>query len=375
MTEPAAPVHVLMTVDCIGGVWTYALDLARATLPLGCRYTMVALGPGPTQQQSREVVALPNVTLLRAPFRLEWMPDPWEDVDAAGEWLESLARVEAPDVVHLNGYSLAARRFRAPVLVTAHSCSLSWWRAVKGEPAPSRWDEYRRRVHAGLRAAAVVVTPTCAMGRSLEQEHGALASRRTIPNGRAAPGPLPTGEREPLIAAVGRVWDEGKNLAAVARAAPRLPWRCVIAGDTASPDGRRVTLSDVTLTGRLSRSRLDHLLSRAALFLHPARYEPFGLAPLEAALAGCPLVLGDIPSLREVWEDAAVYVPPDDEEALVATVRRLAADAPARRLLAARAGDRARRYDLATFGAAYAQLYRRLGCRSAAAARPAVAGG
>jgi glycosyltransferase involved in cell wall biosynthesis len=56
--------------------------------------------------------------------------------------------------------------------------------------------------------------------------------------------------------------------------------------------------------------------------------------PLEAALSGCALVLGDIPSLREVWGDAADFVAPDDHVALRRAIARLIAS-PA--LLAARA--------------------------------------
>jgi glycogen synthase len=55
--------------------------------------------------------------------------------------------------------------------------------------------------------------------------------------------------------------------------------------------------------------------ARASIYALPARYEPFGLSALEAALSGCALILGDIPSLREVWLEAAPYVSPDDESA------------------------------------------------------------
>ena len=56
-------------------------------------------------------------------------------------------------------------------------------------------------------------------------------------------------------------------------------------------------------------------LRRATIFALPARYEPFGLSALEAGLAGCALVLGDIP-MREVWHDAAMFVPPEQPAAL-----------------------------------------------------------
>ena len=64
-------------------------------------------------------------------------------------------------------------------------------------------------------------------------------------------------------------------------------------------------------------------MARASIYAMPARYEPFGLSILEAGLSGCALVLGDIPSLREHWEGAAVFVAPDDRDALRSAIARL----------------------------------------------------
>ena len=71
----------------------------------------------------------------------------------------------------------------------------------------------------------------------------------------------------------------------------------------------------VRLLGKLSESELARHYARAAIYCLPARYEPFGLSVLEAALSGCALVLGDIPSLRENWTGAAEFAPPDDASA------------------------------------------------------------
>jgi glycosyltransferase involved in cell wall biosynthesis len=62
---------------------------------------------------------------------------------------------------------------------------------------------------------------------------------------------------------------------------------------------------------------------------------------LEAALSGCALVLGDIPSLRELWRNRAVFVPPDDPEALEDALVRLIEDPDRRTTLAAGARSRA----------------------------------
>jgi len=110
-------------------------------------------------------------------------------------------------------------------------------------------------------------------------------------------------------------------------------------------------------------------MARASVFALPARYEPFGLAPLEAAHAGCALVLADIPSLREVWDDAAIYVDPDDDRALVAALRRLIERRELREERAAAAQCHAARYTPARMAAAYAAAYERLRARNAVAAR------
>jgi glycogen(starch) synthase len=346
---------VLMTTDSVGGVWTYSLDLAAATAEHGVRYTLVCLGPTPTEEQRRAAARLDNVSLLCFEGRLEWMDGPWHDVDAAGEWLLDLERQRRPDIVHLNGYALGACPFEAPVVIVAHSCVLSWWRSVKGEEAPPEWDEYRRRLVRGLEGAGAVVAPTSAMLAWVPR--AGEASYRVIPNGRAADLPR-RGAKLPLVAAVGRAPDEGKNIAAVARAAASLPWRCMIAGETggADLDG----FDNVTALGRLGPADMRGLLDRASILAHPARYEPFGLAQLEAALAGCALVLGDIDTLREVWQDAALYINPDDDDHLRWQLLDLIEDPEERLRMAQCARARAARYAPEKFGAAYASLYAEL---------------
>ncbi len=72
----------------------------------------------------------PRLALFASERRLEWMDDPWDDVARSGDWLLDLERKLRPDVVHLASYAHAARGFRAPTIVVAHSCVLSWWDAV-----------------------------------------------------------------------------------------------------------------------------------------------------------------------------------------------------------------------------------------------------
>ena len=95
----------------------------------------------------------------------------------------------------------------------------------------------------------------------------------------------------------------------------------------------------ICCTSRDGREAMRRILAQRPVFASAARYEPFGLAVLEAAQAGQALVLSDIPTFRELWDGAALFV--SDEAGLVPALRR-ALDAPEG--LAAAARERARRY-------------------------------
>src|SRR3954451_11482154 len=98
------PMKILMTTDAVGGVWTYCLELARA-LRGRVEFVLATMGPAMSAQQARDAAALDNVPVCPSDWKLEWMPEQWEDVRAAGEWLLDLEEQHAPDVVHLNGYA------------------------------------------------------------------------------------------------------------------------------------------------------------------------------------------------------------------------------------------------------------------------------
>ena len=352
---------LLLTTDTVGGVWTYAIELARGLLPHGVEVALATMGAPLRDDQRRQADSLPNVTVHESTFKLEWMPDPWDDVRRAGEWLRNLETQFCPEVVHINGYARGALPFRAPVIVVGHSCVLSWWQAVKGEPAPPSWDHYREEVARGLRGGGLIVAPTAAMLAELHRLYGPLGDSGVIYNGRDAT-PFHAAEKEPFVLSAGRLWDEAKNLATLERVAPRLPWPVYVAGDDRAP-GAAAAGADVRHTrplGRLDEPAMADWLARAAVYALPARYEPFGLSALEAALSGCALVLGDIESLREVWGEAACFVPPDDADALSRTIRWFT-DSPARRNeMGERARLRAARYAPRRMAEQYFAAYRRL---------------
>ena len=190
--------RVLMTTDTVGGVWTYALELCRALRRHRVEVALATMGGPLDASQAAEAASLPGLQVYESACRLEWMREPWDDVDESGAWLLDLERQVAPEIVHLNGYSHARLPFAAPVLAVGHSCVLSWWRAVRREPAPLEWETYYQRVARGLRAADLVVTPTRAMLRWLEYLYGPLQHARVIPNGRRAEL-FPPLSKEPFV--------------------------------------------------------------------------------------------------------------------------------------------------------------------------------
>lgn len=343
-------------MDTVGGVWTYALELAQALAPHNVEVALATMGAPLTKQQCREVRQVSNVNVFESGFKLEWMDDPWTDVEAAGAWLCDIEAQTHPDIIHLNGYVHGALPWRAPVLVAGHSCVLSWWRAVKHDRAPAGWETYRRAVARGLQAADLVVAPTQAMLDALHQHYGPLPRARVIANARQAAQFRP-GPKEPFVLAAGRLWDEAKNIGALNKAAPHLPWPVFVAGDDQHPDGGQARHENVRLLGQLSPSVLADRLARAGIYALPARYEPFGLSALEAGLAGCALVLGDIPSLREVWGDAAVFVDPNDPDALQKTLTSLIRDDAKRAGLGDAARTRAGEYTPERMAAGYLAAY------------------
>lgn len=350
---------ILMTADTIGGVWTYAVELARALRPRGVQVVLATMGRPLSDAQWADVSGLPNVSVRESTHRLEWMADPWMDVDLAGEWLLTLEDRECPDVVHLNGYAHAALPWMAPVIVVGHSCVCSWWEAVRRDQLPDEWTDYTRRVKEGLASADAIVAPSHDMARALVKHYEPSSAVVVIPNGRDA-ALFPPGLKEQFVFAAGRVWDDAKNLSALDAAAPDVPWPVYIAGDLTGPAGGRPSLSQAHALGPLPRGALADWLARAGIYAFPARYEPFGLSVLEAALAGCALVLGDITSLREIWGAAATFVDPDDHAGIARAITRLCEDDALRRAHAAQARRHALLFGPERMADAYLGLYGRV---------------
>lgn len=163
--------------------------------------------------------------------------------------------------------------------------------------------------------------------------------------------PCPAAPRPYLLHVGG--FDQEKNLEMLLRVMEGIAGdpdgpELVVAGEggerarTFSEEARRRGLAaKVRLTGRLGERELAGAYAGALLFLFPSRWEGFGLPPLEAMAAGCPVVSSGSASLPEVVGEAGVLLPPDDGEAWIRAVRRLLADAGERASLSAAGLERA----------------------------------
>jgi glycosyltransferase involved in cell wall biosynthesis len=331
------------------------MELARAAKPHGLRFTLATMGDLPREAQRREAAEAGNVTLIASSFKLEWMDDPWRDVERAGNWLLNLEKQLKPDVIHLNGYCHGALPWSAPVMVVAHSCVLSWWEAVHHQPAPARFDRYRDNVQAGLQQADLVVAPSAAMLKAAQCHYGPTKNALVIDNARDPTRFSPARRKEEFIFCAGRLWDPAKNAGALNAIAPQLDWPVCLAGS--DPRKREDVDPYAVELGTLDADEMAAWLGRASIYALPAKYEPFGLSVLEAACSGCALVLGDIESLRENWDGAAEFVVPDDHGQLLDVLKRLTRDAGARLELAQRGLLRAERFSTSRLAREYLRAY------------------
>jgi glycosyltransferase involved in cell wall biosynthesis/SAM-dependent methyltransferase len=164
-----------------------------------------------------------------------------------------------------------------------------------------------------------------------------------------------------------------KNLHTFLRAYAMLPpaWRrrhpLVVAGDLdlggrQALDGWTLELGihdDVVVPGFVVEQELVALYNAAYLFVHPSRYEGFGLPVLEAMKCGAPVVAGNAAALPELVGDAGLLVDPEDPSSFVRAIELLDGDQCLRRDLRAAALARAERFSPRQLGEATLRAYER----------------
>jgi glycosyltransferase involved in cell wall biosynthesis len=100
----------------------------------------------------------------------------------------------------------------------------------------------------------------------------------------------------------------------------------------------------VKLTGWISRAELYDLYDRALACVYPSTFEGFGMPVLEAMAAGVPLLCSEIPPVREVAADTALYFDPVNEDALASALARIVSEEPLRANLSRAGRERARMF-------------------------------
>jgi glycosyltransferase involved in cell wall biosynthesis len=344
-TAPAAlPRHVFMTTDGVGGIWTYALSLAQGLEANGTTVTLAVLGPPLSADQRTQAAGL---QIIETGLPLEWTATDPTEVLHAGTALRALANKSRADLIHLNNPAYAAAAgFGVPLVMACHSCVATWWDTVRGGTLPPDLMWRRDMVAQAYARADILLAPSAAFADHTSRLYALPSPPMVVPNGMPTPDlPQPTREAD-FVFTAGRLWDEGKNIAVLEQVAPQINLPILAAGPLTGPNGAAIHLSAVNATGRLSALEIAGLLAAKPIFVSPARYEPFGLAVLEAAQAGCALVLSDQPGFVELWDDAAFYAAPDDSKAIAAAVNRLAEDHALRRSQGEAAQSRATRYSL-----------------------------
>ncbi|WP_262272549.1 glycosyltransferase family 4 protein [Microvirga yunnanensis] len=358
--DGGAGLHVLMTADAVGGVWQYALDLSDGLRAHDVSTTIAVLGPPPSADQQAAAQAS-GATLVMTGLSLDWTAQSPHEVEEAGEAIARLAADLRPDLVHLNAPALAARaNSDIPVVAVCHSCVATWWQAVKGGSLPEEFVWRTELVKRGYASAGRLLAPTLAFAHATAKAYELSQVPSVVRNGRRPAPVSASGPNGDFVFTAGRLWDEGKNFAGVDRLASRLAIPVLAAGSVQGPNGAKAQAAHARVLGQLSDMEVARHLSGKPIFISLARYEPFGLAVLEAAQMGCALILSDIPTFRELWKDAALFVDPDDESAVVEATERLVRDPETRRVLGSAARARADAYTIEAMSAGVLSAYRSL---------------
>lgn len=230
--------------------------------------------------------------------------------------------------------------FRTPRIVTVHDLAF----LVCPERAPATLRRFLSAVvPAQVASAAHIVAVSQTTKADLVDRLGIDPARITVvPNGVEErffqSSPLDGASRAPLglpqdyLLTVGTL-EPRKNhvtlFAAMQQLEGRIDLPLVVAGRAgwdyepviraAEPlrDRGRVILLDY-----VPDALLPSLYAGAAAVVYPSWYEGFGLPVLEGLAAGVPVVASDVPALKEVGDDCALYAPANSAGALAEAMER-----------------------------------------------------
>lgn len=363
--------HVLVTADVMSGSWTYTRELVTGLVTRGVRVTLLTFGEIPLPDQTAWMDRLHGLEYRPTAFRLEWMDEAPQDLPESSGFLANLVHEVRPDLLHLHQFCHGNLAVDVPRVIMVHGDLISWAQAVQGcTPRPTRWLQwYRETVVRGIAAADAVVAPSVWMLDTLRSIYTRPRREVVIYPGRNPIFFNPYISKDDSVLSVGRLVDAGKQVFLLTQHAHPFPV-CIVGAEQTVPVPRVPIRADVKVStaeasvairGPQTEAQLRALYSRAAVYAATPRYEPLGMATLDAAFSRCAIVANDIPSFREVWGDAALYFRTNDASSLATILRQFDSDRPLRQAYADRAFARAReRFTAHRMIDGYLDLYRGL---------------
>jgi glycosyltransferase involved in cell wall biosynthesis len=355
----------------MSGSWTYTRELVTGLVTRGVRVTLLTFGEIPLPDQTAWMDRLHGLEYRPTAFRLEWMDEAPQDLPESSGFLANLVHEVRPDLLHLHQFCHGNLAVDVPRVIMVHGDLISWAQAVQGcTPRPTRWLQwYRETVVRGIAAADAVVAPSVWMLDTLRSIYTCPRREAVIYPGRNPIFFNPYISKDDSVLSVGRLVDAGKQVFLLTQHAHPFPV-CIVGAEQTVPVPRVPIRADVKVStaeasvairGPQTEAQLRALYSRAAVYAATPRYEPLGMATLDAAFSRCAIVANDIPSFREVWGDAALYFRTNDASSLATILRQFDSDRPLRQAYADRAFARAReRFTAHRMIDSYLNLYRGL---------------
>jgi alpha-1,3-rhamnosyl/mannosyltransferase len=248
---------------------------------------------------------------------------------------------------------------RGARIATVHDLGV---RKVPWAVRPDSGAALRERLERTIFEADLLLTPSEAVRQELIGMGVAPGRVRAIHHGtglvgETPPGPLPPGTPSRYALHVGTV-EPRKNVSTLLaawrllrarRADPPAIVLCGGFGWNAEAVRREIAEAEregwLVHLGYTGAAELAALYNGAELVALPSFYEGFGLPAIEALKAGAPLVASDLPVLREVAGDAALYAPPDRPDLWAERIAALLADPERREELRRRGLERAKGFD------------------------------
>ena len=282
--------------------------------------------------------------------------------------LELLARTKA-DVLFFPNFVSLPSLFGKPKIITIHDLSF----VEHPEYVQQKNGAFLRKfVPKSISSAAAILTISESTKRALASQYGqskvavVVAHIPPAEPVQLTPEAVHSALKElrlskKFILFVGTL-EPRKNVAGLMRAYALLPqeardqYSLVLAGGKGWNDAEiNEVLDDLTAkghdivaTGYITDIQKVALYSAAEIFVLPSHYEGFGMPLLEAMSYGLPVVASDIEVFHEVAGDAALFVPPEDPQAIAASVAELLADKQLQAKLTKKAATQLKTYSWAT---------------------------